>query len=99
MHLQSTDYGKLLSSAEQDLTVSLVDRKLRESLTVEFSCLRSSALPQLSTFMDYITYATAFKGVAWGMRYQLVAITSVIQRTVPTHTQFREADRTTLGTA
>ncbi|XP_037642467.1 V-type proton ATPase subunit d 1-like isoform X2 [Sebastes umbrosus] len=55
LHLQSTDYGKMLSS-EEDLTVSLVDSKLRENLVTEFSCLRSNALPPLSTFLDYITY-------------------------------------------
>uniref|UniRef100_A0A4W6FK86 V-type proton ATPase subunit n=1 Tax=Lates calcarifer TaxID=8187 RepID=A0A4W6FK86_LATCA len=58
LHLQSTDYGKLLSSSEEDLTVSLVDNKLRENLVTEFSCLRTNALPPLSTFLDYITYAT-----------------------------------------
>lgn len=58
LHLQSTDYGKLLSSSEEDLTVSLVDCKLRENLVTEFRCLRSNALPPLSTFLDYITYAT-----------------------------------------
>ncbi|XP_071379389.1 V-type proton ATPase subunit d 1-like [Centroberyx affinis] len=57
LHLQSTDYGSLLSSAGEDLTVSLVDSKLRENLVAEFSCLRSSALPPLSTFLDYITYS------------------------------------------
>uniref|UniRef100_A0A3Q4BRJ8 V-type proton ATPase subunit n=1 Tax=Mola mola TaxID=94237 RepID=A0A3Q4BRJ8_MOLML len=56
LHLQSTDYGKMLSSSEDDLTVSLVDSKLRENLVTEFSCLRSSALPPLSTFLDYINY-------------------------------------------
>uniref|UniRef100_A0A8C6SS00 V-type proton ATPase subunit n=1 Tax=Neogobius melanostomus TaxID=47308 RepID=A0A8C6SS00_9GOBI len=57
LHLQSTDYGKLLSSAEQGLSVSLVDSRLRENLAAEFNCLRSNALPQLSTFMDFITYS------------------------------------------
>ncbi|XP_041659526.1 V-type proton ATPase subunit d 1-like [Cheilinus undulatus] len=56
LHLQCTDYGKLLSSSEEDLTVSFVDTKLRENLVTEFSCLRSHALPPLSTFLDYITY-------------------------------------------
>lgn len=58
LHLQTTDYGKLLSSSADDLTVSLMDTKLRESLVTEFSCLRSNALPPLSTFLDYITYDT-----------------------------------------
>ncbi|KAK7945814.1 hypothetical protein WMY93_001542 [Mugilogobius chulae] len=57
LYLQSTDYGKLLSSDDQDLSVSLMDSKLREKLAAEFTCLRSNALPQLSTFMDYITYS------------------------------------------
>ncbi|XP_055007267.1 V-type proton ATPase subunit d 1-like isoform X2 [Boleophthalmus pectinirostris] len=57
LQLQSTDYGKLLSSAGQGLSVSLMDSKLKENLTTEFRCLRSNALPQLSTFMDYITYS------------------------------------------
>ncbi|XP_075340132.1 V-type proton ATPase subunit d 1-like isoform X2 [Odontesthes bonariensis] len=56
LHLQSTDYSKLLSSSEDDLTVTLVDSKLRENLVTEFSCLRSNAIPPLSTFLDYITY-------------------------------------------
>ncbi|XP_037131475.1 V-type proton ATPase subunit d 1-like isoform X1 [Syngnathus acus] len=56
LHLQSTDYGTLLCSAEEDLTVSLVDRKLRDNLVTEFNCLRSNSLPPLSTFLDYITY-------------------------------------------
>lgn len=55
LHLQSTDYGRLLSSAEDELTVSLVDSRLRETLVTEFSCLRSNALPPLSAFLDYIT--------------------------------------------
>ncbi|XP_061695039.1 V-type proton ATPase subunit d 1-like [Syngnathoides biaculeatus] len=58
LHLQNTDYGKLLSSAgEEDLTVSMVDRKLRDNLVTEFNCLRSNSLPPLSTFLDYITYS------------------------------------------
>ncbi|XP_028987620.1 V-type proton ATPase subunit d 1-like [Betta splendens] len=57
LHLQSTDYAKLLSSSEGDLTVSLVDSKLRDKLATEFSCLRSNALPPLSTFLDYMTYS------------------------------------------
>lgn len=55
LHLQSTDYGRLLSSAEDELTVSLVDSRLRENLVTEFSCLRSTALPPLSAFLDYVT--------------------------------------------
>ncbi|KAM9719038.1 V-type proton ATPase subunit d 1-like [Menidia menidia] len=57
LHLQSTGYGRLLSASEDDLTVTLLDSKLRESLLAEFSCLRSNALPPLSTFLDYITYS------------------------------------------
>ncbi|XP_061587245.1 V-type proton ATPase subunit d 1-like [Cololabis saira] len=56
LHLQSTDYGRLLSSSEDDLTVSLVDSRLREHLVTDFSCLRAHALPPLSTFLDYMTY-------------------------------------------
>uniref|UniRef100_A0A3P8WQC5 V-type proton ATPase subunit n=1 Tax=Cynoglossus semilaevis TaxID=244447 RepID=A0A3P8WQC5_CYNSE len=56
LHLQSTDYRDLLSSAE-DLTVSLVDNMLRTNLVTEFNYLRSNALPPLSTFLDYITYS------------------------------------------
>lgn len=56
LHFQGTDYGKLLTLTEDELTVSLVDSKLRENLVTEFSCLRSNAMPPLSTFLDYITY-------------------------------------------
>ncbi|XP_037537215.1 V-type proton ATPase subunit d 1-like [Nematolebias whitei] len=55
LQLQTTNYGKLLSSSADDLTVSLVDTMLRESMVTEFSCLRSNALPPLSTFLDYIS--------------------------------------------
>lgn len=55
LHLQSTDYGRLLTSAEHGLTVSLVDSRLRENLVTEFSCLRSHALPPLSAFLDHMT--------------------------------------------
>lgn len=55
LHLQGTDYGRLLTSAEDGLTVSLVDSRLRENLVTEFSCLRSHALPPLSTFLDHMT--------------------------------------------
>lgn len=59
LHLQTTDYGSLLSSAGEDLTVSLVDSRLRENLLAEFSCLRSASMQPLSTFLDYITYVMA----------------------------------------
>uniref|UniRef100_A0A7N6BUC3 V-type proton ATPase subunit n=1 Tax=Anabas testudineus TaxID=64144 RepID=A0A7N6BUC3_ANATE len=69
LHMQSTDYGKLLSSSEGDLTVSLVDTKLRDNLVTEFSCLRSNALPPLSTFLDYITYGDAIENVTLTNNY------------------------------
>uniref|UniRef100_A0A8C2XDC6 V-type proton ATPase subunit n=1 Tax=Cyclopterus lumpus TaxID=8103 RepID=A0A8C2XDC6_CYCLU len=56
LHLQCTEYGKMLSSPAEDLTVSLVDSKLRENLVTEFSYIRSNAVPPLSTFLDYITH-------------------------------------------
>ncbi|XP_035286453.1 V-type proton ATPase subunit d 2-like [Anguilla anguilla] len=56
LHLQSTDYGNFLSNESEDLTVSMIDDKMKERLLAEFRCLRSHSLPPLSTFLDYITY-------------------------------------------
>uniref|UniRef100_A0A8C6SV32 Uncharacterized protein n=1 Tax=Neogobius melanostomus TaxID=47308 RepID=A0A8C6SV32_9GOBI len=53
LHLQSTDYGKLLSSAEQGLSVSLVDSRLRENLAAEFNCLRSNQF-HFGVFYSYV---------------------------------------------
>ncbi|XP_067108481.1 V-type proton ATPase subunit d 1-like isoform X1 [Osmerus mordax] len=57
LHLQSTDYGRLLSSSGDHLTMSLMDQKLKENLLVEFRSLRSHSVPPLSIFLDYITYS------------------------------------------
>ncbi|KAM8838556.1 V-type proton ATPase subunit d 1-like isoform 1-T1 [Synchiropus picturatus] len=57
LHLQTTDFGKLFSATEEDLTVSLMDTKLRENLVTEFRCLRSNSLPPLSHFLDYVVYS------------------------------------------
>ncbi|KAM6948952.1 V-type proton ATPase subunit d 1 [Aplochiton taeniatus] len=57
-HLQTTDYGSLLATdSDEDLTVCLVDQKLKENLVAHFYCLRANSLPPLSTFLDYITYS------------------------------------------
>ncbi|KAM9322407.1 V-type proton ATPase subunit d 2-like isoform 2-T2 [Pholidichthys leucotaenia] len=57
--LTQTGYHNLAQcdTLEEELTVSLLDSKLRENLVTEFSCLRSNALPPLSTFLDYMCYS------------------------------------------
>ncbi|XP_010902523.2 V-type proton ATPase subunit d 1 [Esox lucius] len=57
LHLQSTDYGSLLTAGNEDLTVSLLDNRLKGTILTEFRCLRAHSLPPLSTFLDYITYS------------------------------------------
>ncbi|CAB1325872.1 unnamed protein product [Coregonus sp. 'balchen'] len=57
LHLQSTDYGSILTAGNEDLTVSLVDHRLKENILTEFRCLRAHSLLPLSTFLDYITYS------------------------------------------
>jgi len=60
MHLAGTDYGDLLTSVGTGgtaLTVAVIDEKIRERLLLEFNFLRNHAVPPLSTFLDYITYA------------------------------------------
>uniref|UniRef100_A0A665TRV6 Uncharacterized protein n=1 Tax=Echeneis naucrates TaxID=173247 RepID=A0A665TRV6_ECHNA len=60
LHLQSTDYGKLLSSSEDNLTVSLVDTKLRENLVTEFSCLRSNVKLNTLAFMQQFHFGVFY---------------------------------------
>ncbi|XP_023671960.1 V-type proton ATPase subunit d 1-like [Paramormyrops kingsleyae] len=57
VHLQTTDYGKFLAGESEDLTVSLIDDRMKEKLQAEFSYLRCHAVRPLSTFLDYITYS------------------------------------------
>ncbi|XP_006634348.1 V-type proton ATPase subunit d 2 isoform X1 [Lepisosteus oculatus] len=56
-HLQSTDYGNFLASESGELTVSVIDDKLKKRLLTEFCHLRSQSLEPLSTFLSYITYS------------------------------------------
>jgi len=57
LHLQSTDYGNFLANEAGNLTVAVIDEKLREKLVVEFTHLRNQAVEPLATFMDFITYS------------------------------------------
>ncbi|KAJ8011259.1 hypothetical protein DPEC_G00056290 [Dallia pectoralis] len=57
LHLQCTDYGALLSTGNEDLTVSLLDNRLKGNIHTEFRCLRAHAPAPLSTFLDYISYS------------------------------------------
>ena len=57
LHLQSTDYGNFLANEPGNVTVSVIDEKLKEKLVTEFTHLRNQALEPLATFLDYITYS------------------------------------------
>jgi len=57
LHLQSTDYGNFLANEPGNITVSVIDEKLKEKLVTEFTHLRNQALEPLATFLDYITYS------------------------------------------
>jgi len=58
MHLSGTDYGDFIGSANEgdiDLTVALLDEKIREKLVLEFKYIRNHSVAPLSTFLDYMT--------------------------------------------
>ncbi|XP_068090969.1 V-type proton ATPase subunit d 2 isoform X2 [Hyperolius riggenbachi] len=57
LHLQSTDYGNFLSNETGQLTVSLIDGKLKEKLMVEFHYFRNHSFEPLATFLNFITYS------------------------------------------
>ena len=55
LHLQSTDYGNFLANEPGNITVQVIDERLKEKLVTEFTHLRNNSLEPLSTFLDYIT--------------------------------------------
>ncbi|XP_069813507.1 V-type proton ATPase subunit d 2 isoform X1 [Dendropsophus ebraccatus] len=57
LHLQSTDYGHFLANETGQLTVPMVDGKLKEKLMTEFHYFRNHAFEPLATFLDFITYS------------------------------------------
>lgn len=57
LHLQSTDYGSFLANETGQLTVSMVDGKLKEKLMTEFHYFRNQAFEPLATFLNFITYS------------------------------------------
>jgi|UniRef100_A0A914XZL2 V-type H+-transporting ATPase subunit d len=57
LHLQSTDYGNFLANEPGNITVQVIDERLKEKLVTEFTHLRNNSLEPLSTFLDYITYS------------------------------------------
>ncbi|XP_040288050.1 V-type proton ATPase subunit d 2 [Bufo bufo] len=57
LHLQSTDYGHFLANETGQLTVSVIDGKLKQKLMTEFHYFRNHAFEPLSTFLDFITYS------------------------------------------
>jgi len=65
LHLSETDYANFLSATEDGgpLTVCVIEEKMREKLLLEFNYLRNHAVPPLSTFLDYMTYAQYGKKV------------------------------------
>jgi V-type H+-transporting ATPase subunit d len=57
LHVQSTDYGNFLANEPGNITVQVIDERLKEKLVTEFTHLRNNSLEPLSTFLDYITYS------------------------------------------
>jgi len=57
LHIQSTDYGNFLANEPGNITVQVIDERLKEKLVTEFTHLRNNSLEPLSTFLDYITYS------------------------------------------
>ncbi|KAE8599155.1 hypothetical protein XENTR_v10017085 [Xenopus tropicalis] len=57
LHLQSTDYGSFLANETRQLTVSIIDQRLKDKLMAEFHYFRNHAFEPLATFLDFITYS------------------------------------------
>jgi V-type H+-transporting ATPase subunit d len=57
LHLASTDYGNFLANEPGQISVSVIDSKLKEKIVQEFNHLRNHSYEPLSTFLDYITYS------------------------------------------
>uniref|UniRef100_A0A915CQF0 V-type proton ATPase subunit n=1 Tax=Ditylenchus dipsaci TaxID=166011 RepID=A0A915CQF0_9BILA len=57
LHIQSTDYGNFLANEPGNITVQVIDERLKEKLVTEFTHLRNNSLEPLSSFLDYITYS------------------------------------------
>ncbi|KAL3084938.1 hypothetical protein niasHS_010007 [Heterodera schachtii] len=57
LHIQSTDYGNFLANEPGNITVQVIDERLKEKLVTEFTHLRNNSLEPLATFLDYITYS------------------------------------------
>lgn len=56
MHLQTTDYGDMLSNEPSPLHTTVIAEKCTEKLVREFNHLRTQATQPLAQFLDYITY-------------------------------------------
>ncbi len=56
LQLAASDYGNFLQNETSPLPVTVIDDKLKNHLVVQFRYLRANAVPDLSTFLDYITW-------------------------------------------
>jgi len=56
MHLNTTDYGDILSNEPSPLHTTVIAEKCTEKLVKEFTHLRVQATQPLAQFLDYITY-------------------------------------------
>ncbi|KAK9764479.1 H(+)-transporting V0 sector ATPase subunit d [Basidiobolus ranarum] len=57
LQLASTDYGNFLQNEPSPLATSVISEKCTDKLIQEFEYVRTQAVPPLSTFLDYLTYA------------------------------------------
>ena len=55
LQLAATDYGNFLQNEPSPIAVTLIDEKLKNHLVVQFRYMRAHSVPDLSTFLDYIT--------------------------------------------
>ena len=55
LQLAASDYGNFLQNEPSPIPVTVIDEKLKNHLVVQFRYMRANAVPELSTFLDYIT--------------------------------------------
>lgn len=55
LQLAASDYGNFLQNEPSPVPVTVIDDKLKNHLVVQFRYIRANAVPELSTFLDYIT--------------------------------------------
>lgn len=55
MQLSATDYGNFLANEQPPISTSTIAEKATAKMVAEFDYLRSNAVGDLATFLDYLT--------------------------------------------